>query len=94
MWRLSPSAPRARLGATPASGVSSVATVGYAGFLLGPPIIGFLSGATDLRWALASLLLATLVVVAGGLSGGGWPPQPHIEGSSAAVTEGRLPRSR
>ncbi len=53
----------ARLGATPASGVSSVATVGYAGFLLGPPIIGFLSGATDLRWALASLLLATLVVM-------------------------------
>jgi fucose permease len=51
-----------RLGATPAAGVSSVATVGYAGFLLGPPIIGFLSGATDLRWALTSLLLATLVV--------------------------------
>ncbi len=56
----------ARLGATPASGVSSVATVGYAGFLLGPPIIGFLSGATDLRWALGSLLLATLIVVAVG----------------------------
>ena len=52
----------ARTGANPAAGVAPVATVGYAGFLLGPPIIGFLSGAAGLRVALACLLLATAVV--------------------------------
>ena len=52
----------ARLGDTPAAGVSSVATVGYAGFLLGPPIIGFMSNALGLRAAIGCLVLATAVV--------------------------------
>ena len=56
----------ARLGATPSAGIAPVATVGYAGFLLGPPIIGFLSGLMGLRGALACLVLATgLVAVVG-----------------------------
>ena len=58
----------ARGGADPAAGVAPVATVGYAGLLLGPPVIGFLSGAAGLRVALACLILATGVVVAVGYS--------------------------
>ena len=52
----------ARAGTTPASGIAPVATVGYAGFLLGPPIIGALSGVVGLRGALGCLVLATAVV--------------------------------
>ena len=52
----------ARIGATPAAGVAPVATVGYAGFLLGPPVIGLLSGLAGLRGALACLIVATVVV--------------------------------
>ena len=52
----------ARAGTTPAAGVAPVATVGYAGFLLGPPVIGLLSSVAGLRIALASLLVATAIV--------------------------------
>ncbi len=52
----------ARAGTDPAAGVAPVATVGYAGFLLGPPLIGLVSGAAGLRTALACLVVATAVV--------------------------------
>jgi MFS family permease len=48
--------------ATPAVGVSMAATAGYAGFLVGPPLIGFGAGFLGLRLALCALLLAALVV--------------------------------
>ena len=51
-----------RIGATPTAGIAPVATVGYAGFLLGPPIVGGLSGAAGLRVALGCLVVATAVV--------------------------------
>lgn len=47
---------------TPAVGVSMAATTGYAGFLVGPPVIGFGAGLFGLRLALCVLLLAALVV--------------------------------
>ena len=47
---------------TPAVGVSMAATVGYTGFLVGPPIIGFGAGLVGLRGALCVLLVATLIV--------------------------------
>ena len=56
----------ARSGPNPAAGVAPVATVGYAGFLLGPPVIGLLSGAVGLRVALACLVAATAAVAAVG----------------------------
>ena len=52
----------------PAVGVSMAATAGYAGFLVGPPLIGFGAGLIGLRFALCGLLVATLCV---GLFGGG-----------------------
>lgn len=49
----------------PATGVSMAATAGYAGFLIGPPFIGFTAGQTGLRIALfipvAALLIITVV---------------------------------
>jgi hypothetical protein len=56
-----------RSAATPAVGVSMAATVGYAGFLIGPPMIGFAAGLIGLRLALCALLVAAAIVcVVGG----------------------------
>jgi MFS family permease len=52
---------------TPAIGVSMAATAGYAGFLVGPPLIGLGAGLLGLRVALCVLVMATLIV---GLLGG------------------------
>jgi MFS family permease len=51
-----------RSSATPAIGVSMAATFGYAGFLIGPPLIGFGAGVLGLRAALGVLVIATLIV--------------------------------
>ena len=50
-------------GMSPGAGIAGVATVGYAGFLAGPPLIGLIAEATSLRVArfLAALLVGTLV---------------------------------
>jgi len=54
-----------RMGAGPA--ISTVTTVGYCGFLTGPPIIGSLSVAVGLRIAMVVIALAGIVVAAGPL---------------------------
>lgn len=53
-------------GVAPETGIASVATIGYAGFLAGPPIIGLVADITSLRTALMLLtpLLALLPWVA------------------------------
>ena len=50
-------------GMTPSAGIAGVATIGYAGFLAGPPLIGLIAEATSLRVALflAALLVGTLI---------------------------------
>ena len=45
-------------------GVATASTLGYAGFLLGPPTIGFLAGALSLRVALTTVSLLAIVAVA------------------------------
>jgi MFS family permease len=52
-----------RLGAGPA--ISMVTTVGYFGFLAGPPIIGSISVVVGLRLAMVAIAIAGLVVAAG-----------------------------
>jgi MFS family permease len=52
-----------RLGAGPA--ISMVTTVGYFGFLAGPPIIGSISVAIGLRLAMIAIAIAGLVVAIG-----------------------------
>lgn len=54
----------------PAPAVSSVATIGYLGFLAGPPIVGALSTAAGLRAGLVVLAVLALVVAAGATATG------------------------
>ena len=39
-------------GTAPGPGIAAVSSTGSIGFLLGPPIIGFIAGAATLPWAL------------------------------------------
>ncbi|UPH72027.1 MFS transporter [Abyssibius alkaniclasticus] len=51
----------------PGAGIASVATLGYGGILLGPPIIGFIADATSLSTAFLVLsVLALAIVLLGG----------------------------
>ena len=45
-------------------GVAAVSTIGWLGFLAGPPAIGFAASAVGLRAALGIVVLATLALVA------------------------------
>lgn len=47
----------------PAQAIASVATLGYGGILLGPPIIGFLSELVSLRGAFGVLLFLAVVML-------------------------------
>ena len=42
--------------------LSTVTTVGYLGFLVGPPVVGWISGATTLRTGLACLAIVSLTL--------------------------------
>jgi MFS family permease len=60
-----------RLPNIPAStGIAGVATIGYAGFLAGPPIIGLVAEATDLTWSMifVAVLAASLIFTSQSLS--------------------------
>ena len=52
-----------RMGAGPA--ISATATIGYCGFLTGPPIIGSLAVIVGLRTAMGVIVLAGIIVAAG-----------------------------
>ena len=55
------------LGQDPGPGIAQVATIGYGGFLLGPPVIGFVAEHLGLRAALGIALAgAALVALLGG----------------------------
>lgn len=51
--------------------VSIVATLGYTGFLLGPPLIGFIAEATDLKLGIGVVAVLTLSIALGGRALGG-----------------------
>jgi MFS family permease len=53
-----------RAGIHPGVALASVTTLGYLGFLLGPPVIGFAAGVVGLQVALGLLLVSTLCAVA------------------------------
>lgn len=50
-------------GVNSGTGIAAVATIGYAGFLAGPPVIGLLAEATSLRFALLVVALLTATIV-------------------------------
>lgn len=47
----------------PAQAIAGVATLGYGGTLLGPPLIGFLTSLTDLRSAFGLLIVLALLAI-------------------------------
>ena len=53
-----------RSGLTPAVGIASAATAGYAGLLLGPVVVGGIAAVADLRTAIATLALVALLASA------------------------------
>jgi predicted MFS family arabinose efflux permease len=53
-------------GVTPSVGIAMATSIGYAGFFVGPPIIGYLSDLTvdsDLRWGLTFIFLLFAVML-------------------------------
>lgn len=48
----------------PGRGIAAVTTLGYSGFLAGPPLIGFIAEATSLATGLFAIALACLVIAA------------------------------
>ena len=59
----------ARAGSTPSAGIAPVASLGYAGFLSGPPIIGLVASWAGLKVGLGCLVPAALIVmVLGGIA--------------------------
>lgn len=43
--------------------IAAISTAGYAGFLIGPPVIGFISDPTSLRWGLSVLIGAGVLIL-------------------------------
>ena len=41
----------------PGVAIAAVSTVGFLGFLIGPPLIGFIAEALNLRWSFALIAL-------------------------------------
>ena len=56
----------ARSGSSPAAGAAMVATVGYAGFLSGPPFIGAIASLAGLQTGIGCLTVAAAVVAIAG----------------------------
>jgi len=61
-------------GGRPGINVSTVAAMGYAGMLLGPPLIGLVAEAAGLRTGLGVVVLAVVVV---GLGAGRLAAEPE-----------------
>jgi len=51
----------------PAVAIAAITTVGYSGFVVGPPIMGWLAQTAGLRATIGLMVLATIGVVAAGL---------------------------
>jgi MFS family permease len=48
----------------PGNGIAAMATLGYGGFLVGPPLVGWVAEATTLRIALVVIVVLALMIVA------------------------------
>lgn len=48
---------------SPGSAITAVSSVGFLGFLFGPPMIGYISEVTNLRWAFALVSLLGICII-------------------------------
>jgi MFS family permease len=49
-------------GQNPGAAIAALATLGYSGFMVGPPVIGFVADLTSLAFALGLIVLACVVI--------------------------------
>jgi MFS family permease len=49
-------------GQNPGAAIAALATIGYSGFVVGPPVIGFVADLTSLAFALGMIVLACVVI--------------------------------
>ncbi len=54
-------------GVSRAGAIASVSSIGYVGFMIGPPIIGGLAHATSLTIAMGTMIVAALILIVGAL---------------------------
>jgi MFS family permease len=47
----------------PGIAITTVSTIGFLGFLAGPPMIGFISHAVSLRWALCVIAIVGALIL-------------------------------
>ena len=52
-------------GVSRAAAIASASSIGYVGFMIGPPLVGAIAHASSLSWALCTLIGASLVLMAG-----------------------------
>ena len=52
-------------GVSRAAAIASVSSIGYVGFMIGPPIVGGLAHSTSLTVAMGTLIVAALVLIVG-----------------------------
>ena len=67
--------------------IAALTTVGYTGFVVGPPVLGWLADRAGLRATMAALVVTTIVIVLGGLFARADAP---LSASSAALGSERL----
>lgn len=83
LFRAAASAP----GLSASVGVAAVSTIGWLGFLAGPPAIGFAAGAVGLRGALAIVVVAIVSLVF--LAGGARPRTSALAAGPEPIAAGR-----
>ncbi|MEO6315813.1 MAG: MFS transporter [Chitinophagaceae bacterium] len=50
-------------GANTGQSLAAISTIGYLGFLLVPPMVGFIAQATNLRWSFAVIALMSTIII-------------------------------
>jgi fucose permease len=50
-------------GANTGQSLAAVSTIGYLGFLLVPPMVGFIAQATNLQWSFAVIALMSTIII-------------------------------
>jgi len=73
-------------GVSPAAAIASASSIGYVGFMIGPPIIGAIAHVTTLTVAMGTLIVASLMLVIGSRR----VPEPVSTVDVQRVTSGTL----
>lgn len=79
-------------GTSPSSAIAAVSSIGYMGFLAGPPLIGFVAEAISLRGGIAVVGVASVLIVALGGIFPGPAPAPRRR-SRASLPSGTLSKA-